>query len=256
MHASRSTLFARAVLVVWWLCPIPVEAQQSSSPVPQAAPFLWRTNAVMSGGTRIKTGALAGNITLYGPTGNTSSTFSINADNGGQTQFNVSNGLSEYRTLSGGTPSGNAIGPGGVSYALSTQNPTPTSAWFLAAISIASRLVARDYAKAYVGRETKNGALVNHLQIWRQANGATSDVAAAVKSLTLEDVYLDDVSHLPVLVAFNLHPDSGSSSSVPVEVYFSNYQEVQNCPVAYHIQVYMSGSPFWDLQVSSASLTY
>jgi len=232
------------------------EAQLPPSTVPQAPPFLWRTIAVMTGGTRIKSAALTGTITLYGPTNNATSTFSVSADNSGQSKFNVANGLSESRSLSGGTPSGNVIGPGGVSYALSTQNPMTTSAWFLTTFSVASRLVARDYANSYVDRETQNGVLVRHVQVWEQANGSTPDVAAAVKSLTLEDIYLDEMSHLPVLVAFNLHLGSGSLSNVPVQVYFSNYHQVQNCPVAYHIQVYMNGSPFWDLQVSSASLAH
>ena len=62
------------------------------------------------------------------------------------------------------------------------------------------------------------------------------------------------MSHLPVLVAFNVRLDNGSI--VPVQIHFSDYRTVQDCPVAYHIQVSMSGAPFWDLQVSSATLTY
>src|SRR5579859_3259220 len=207
-------------------------AQQSSSLGPQAPPFLSRTIAVMTGGTRIKSAALAGNITLYGPTSNATGTFSVSGDGSGQSKFNISNGLSEFRTLAGGTPSGNVIGPSDMSYTLSAQNAMTTSAWFLTIFSVASRLVPRDYANSYMDKETLNGVPVRHLQVWQQANGATPDVQAAVKSLTLEDIYLDEMSHLPVLVAFNLHLGSGSLSNVPVQVYFSNYQRVQNCPVA------------------------
>jgi hypothetical protein len=148
------------------------------------------------------------------------------------------------------------MSPGGVSYSVSAQNPMTTSAWFSSALDVESRLVAKDYAKSYVGRETKDGIVVNHLQIWEQANGATSATRAAVQGLTLEDIYLDEMTHMPVLVAFNLHLGSGGLSNVPVQIHFSNYQRVQKCPVAYHIQVYMNSGLLWDIQLSSASVNY
>jgi len=131
-----------------------------------------------------------------------------------------------------------------------------TSTWFFPALDIASRLVARDYAKSYVGRETKDNALVNHLQAWEQANGAAANARTAAKSLTLEDIYLDEMSHMPVLVAFNLHLNNAGLLNVPVLIHFSDYRQVQNCPVAHHIRVYMNSVLVWDLQVSSASLNY
>jgi hypothetical protein len=257
MLAKTRGLAARGMLVITLSLFSPfLQAQQSSSLGPQAPPFLWRTIAVMTGGTRVKSATLAGTITLYGQTNNATSTFSASADSSGNSQFNISDGLSEYRTVSGGTSSGTVIGPGDVSYTLSAQSPMTTSAWFLAAFSVAARLVPRDYANSYMDSETQNGVLVHHLQVWQQANGATPEVSASVKSLTLEDIYLDQMSHLPVLVAFNLHLGTGSLSNVPVQVYFSNYQQIQNCTVAYHIQVYMNSSLFWDLQVSSATFSH
>jgi hypothetical protein len=257
MLSEIRILSARGMLVITLSLFSPfLQAQQPSSLGLQAPPLLWRTIAVMTGGTRIKSATLAGTITLYGQTNNTTSTFTASADTSGNSQFNISNGLSESRSVSGGTSSGNVIGPGGVSYTLSTQNPMTTSAWFLTAFSVASRSVPRDYANSYMDSETQNGVLVHHLQVWQQASGATPDVSASIKSLTLEDIYLDQMSHLPVLVAFNLHLGTGPLSNVPMQVYFSNYQKTQTCTVAYHIQVYMNGSLIWDLQVSSASFSH
>ena len=222
--------------------------------VPQAPPFLRRAYAAMTRGARIKSVALTGIITAYGTSGNASSTFSFSADNTGQSRFDIFGGPSEFRTVSGGVPSGSGIGPGGVSYTVSAQNPMTISAWFFPALAVAPRLVARDYAKSYAGRETQDGIVVNHLQTWEQANGATADARAAVKRLLVEDIYLDEMSHMPVLVAFNLHLGNGSRPSVPAQIHFSDYRRVQGCPVAHHIQVYMNGALFWDIQLSSVSL--
>ena len=232
------------------------EAQLPPSAAPQAPPFLRRTHAAMTVGTRIKSVAMTGSITLYGASRNASSTFSFTADNNGQSRFDVYGSSGEFRTVSGGVPSGSGVGPNGVSYAVGAQNPMTTSAWFFPALDIASRLVARDYAKSYVSRETKDGVVVNHLQVWEQANGATTDARTSVRGLTLEDIYVDEMTHMPVLVAFNLHLGNGGLSNVPVQIHFSNYRRVQNCPVANHIQVYMNGALFWDIQLSSASLNY
>jgi len=40
-------------------------------------------------------------------------------------------------------------------------------------------------------------------------------------------------------------PSPTVSLEFPVQIHFSNYRRVQNCPVAYHIQVYMNGALFW-----------
>lgn len=233
----------------------PDAAGQSTSPVPQASPFLRRMHAAMTGGARIKSSALTGSITLYGAAADASGTFSFTADKNGGSRFDVSGGLSEFRSVSGGIPSGSGIGLGGV-YTVDAQNPMTTSAWFFPALSVESMLVARDFAKSYVGRETKDGRVVNHLQIWHQANRGTPTAIATVKQATVEDVYVDELTHMPVLVTFNLHTNLRSLASIPVQIHFSDYRLVQNCPIAYHIQVYMLGAPFWDIRVSSASLNY
>lgn len=232
----------------------PVATAVATPPLP--SPFLWRTLAVMTGGQRVQSVTVSGDITIYGSSANTDSTFSFSANDSGESQLSIGTGVGESRTVSGGVPSGNGIGPGGVSYPISAQNPMNTSAWFFSELNIAARLVAKNYAKVYVGRETKDGHTVNHLQLWEQANGATSTAAAAVKALSLEDVYVDEMSHLPIAVAFSLHVAGANPSNIPVEVHLSNYQSVQNCSVAHSIQVDMLGLPFWGVQFSSVALSF
>ena len=231
-------------------------ASTAAATAPLPSPFLWRTLAVTTGGQRIQSAIIAGNITIFGIAANTGSTFSFSAYNNGETQLSIGTGAGESRTVSGGVPSGTGIGPGGVTYPVNSQNPMNISAWFFPALDIDSRLVAKEYAKTYVGRETKDGHTVNHIQMWEQANGATATAASGVKAVSLEDIYVDEMSHLPVVVAFSLHLAGGPSPTVPVEIHFSDYQTVQNCPVARNIQVDVLGVPFWSIQFSSVTLSF
>lgn len=233
-----------------------LNGQQAIAAAPQAAPFLARTVAVLSAGTRIKSANLTGTVTAYGPTSSATTPFTASATTTGQSQFNAANGLSESRIVSNGTPTGTVVGPGGTLYALSSGSSMTPSAWFMTVFTLASRLVGQNYGSSYADRETQSGTPVHHLQVWQQPNAATGIAAATLKSLTTEDIYINQATHLPVLVGFNLHLGAGALASVPVQVSFSNYQVVQNCPVPRHIQVYMNGSLAWDLQVTSAVLNY
>jgi len=233
-------------------------AQQVATNSPDAAAILRRAFSTMSSGARISSTAIAGSATRYDGSVGASGTFAFSADSTEQSRFDFSlpTGTSgEIRTVTDGAPSGSGIAPGGVVYAVGPQNPMTASAWFFPALTLAPRLAAQYYGKSYVGKESRNGVAVSHLQVWRQSNEGTVATAATVRQLSLEDVYLDWTSHLPVAITFSLHSIGGVAGDTPVEVDFSDYQMVQGSPVPYHIRVYMAGALFWDIQVSSVSIT-
>jgi len=65
----------------------------------------------------------------------------------------------------------------------------------LPALDIASRLVARDYAKSYVSRETKDGVVVTSSGLG-QANGATTE-REHLSGAHAGDIYVDEIDHMP-----------------------------------------------------------
>jgi hypothetical protein len=86
---------------------------------------------------------------------------------------------------------------------------------------------------------------------------------AYVKQQTQYDIYLDPSTWLPVAMTFNrqfdpaapsqfLAPAQTSSAGVLEEVRYSNYQQVQGIPIAFHLQVFFQGTLFSDIQISSA----
>jgi len=58
---------------------------------------------------------------------------------------------------------------------------------------------------------------------------------------------------MPVLGAFNLHLGNGGLSNVPVQFTFRTIGGSE-LPVCVHIQVYMNGALFWDIQLHRQAL--
>ena len=106
---------------------------------------------------------------------------------------------------------------------------------------------------------------MEHIAIWqRPINSLPASSAAYVQQQTQYDIYLDSSTSLPVAMTFTRQFDSGVSSRflAPVqaspsagvleEVRYSNYQQVQGVPIAFHLQVFFQGVLHSDIQISSA----
>jgi hypothetical protein len=63
---------------------------------------------------------------------------------------------------------------------------------------------------------------------------------------------LDASTYLPVALTFNAHPDNDAGTNIPVEIDFSNYQQVNGVQIPFHVQKFLNGPLFLDVTVQSA----
>jgi hypothetical protein len=168
--------------------------------------------------------------------------------------LNLSNGpRSEVRNVSNSIPQGSWTGTDGVSHAVPMHNCMTDASWFAPQLSVLSQISDPSIAVLYVGQETRDGTAVQHLH-FEAPQSTTVDPTGLIRHLTSEELYLDASSLLPVAITFNTHPDNDAGTDIPVEVDFSNYTRVNGAQVAFHVQQYLNGSLFLDLEIQSAVL--
>jgi hypothetical protein len=129
-----------------------------------------------------------------------------------------------------------------------------------------SGLGSPDYVSSDLGVETRNGISVEHIAVWQlPISTLPASSVAYVKQQTQYDIYVDPSTWLPVAMTFNrqfdpaapsqfLAPAQPSSAGVLEEVQYSNYQQVQGIPVAFHLQVFFQGTLQSEIQISSAKI--
>jgi hypothetical protein len=267
MRSARFGLLGLVVFVV------PAWSQQTQPATPPAvqqagsgAPFLKQALTAQTGGAPIADVTLSGTITveitptLVPETG----TVSLAATSGGhsKTIITVPSGkYTDIRDYSGTTHTATLITPDGTQTLSPDSLMSPDPAWFFSAFLMSSTLASSDYVCADAGPETRAGRPVEHLAIWNYPAGMSGPVAMAIQNDTQQDLYLDSSTFLPVSLLLKLrgnYADTslqhwGKSVLVPEEVRFSDYRQVQGRPVAFHIQLYIQGALFFDIQLSSAT---
>jgi hypothetical protein len=248
---------------------VPVWAQQTqtaTTPTPAQGPaLLQRSLAALTGGAPINDVTLRGSVTVSNGTTTESGTILLAATSGGQskTALTMPSGLyTDIRNYSSSGHTGAITAPDGPATLSPDDLQSPHPAWFFPAFLMSSTLTASDYDVSYAGREQRAGATVDHAAFWNHPIGVPPLVAFAFQTDTQQDIYIDSASSLPVSVALKLrsayqdttiqHRDL--SVFTPEEIRFSDYRLVQGGSVAFHIQVYLVGNLFYDIQISSASV--
>ena len=143
-------------------------------------------------------------------------------------------------------------GTNGVSHPVAAHNCRVGEIWFFPALSFATKLSDPNLVVAYVDAETKNGVSVQHLKYSLLMPTLPAGPSSVYSQLSTTHVYLNSSSHLPIAIAFNVHPDNNMLVDIPVEVDFSDYQTVEGVQVPFHIQKYLNGSLLLDLTVQNA----
>ena len=151
-------------------------------------------------------------------------------------------------------PAGAWSGPDGVAHSMATNNCWTDASWFFPTLTLEAISANTQMAVSYLGADTSKGRSLLHLQVTRAAAGQTADVTALILRLSLMDIYLDPQSFLPVVVDFNVQPDTGVNANIPFEIQFGNFQSISGGLVPFHIQKYLQGSLLLDLVVTNVTL--
>ena len=261
----------------FFLLPIALAAQGTSPPtiVPprpgRSIALALKSMAAQAGGAPANDVTLTGTITLAGGpnAGSGAITLSATRDGKSQVSMNLPSGQqTEARSYSPMSHTGTWTGPDGASHDFSVLNTLgPHPAWYFPAFVMQSGFMSTQYFAGDLGPATWDGASVEHLQIFRRPSSARYKPAVVnpfLKQMSQHDIYLDPASLLPVAMTFNVHLDSANATHLLVpegtpagdyleEVRFSDYQQVQGRPVAFHVQVYFNGVLFADIHLASAN---
>jgi hypothetical protein len=224
--------------------------QGASTSNPQALSYAAQSMAALTGGATISDVTLTGNVTWNISLADSgTATLRALGTAESRTDFALSSGTrTEIRDAQTGIQIGLWLNPDGSSGPISFQNCQTDAAWFFPVLG--SLAAGANVVLSYVGEETRNGELVQHIQ--SSIIEPTASVAPLSQFSTM-NFYLDASSLLPVAMTLNAHPDNNNITALPVEIDFSNYQSIGGALVPMHIQRFLQGALQVDLSISNVS---
>lgn len=247
--------FKTTVVLVLWIVAIATltVAQTSSVPTSDVRALSLASQALLAlnHGLSISDVTLTGTATYTAGSDTKTGAATLKALGRSYSRVDLSLGApvrSEVRSVS--SHMGALIDASGVSHRPPLHNCLTDAVWFFPAFTSLS--AGSNIVFSYVGQETKNGVPVWHLHSYVSAQTPYDE--ATMKHLTAMDFYLDSGSLLPVAIAFNLHPDNNSTTDVPVEIRFSDYQLVSGFTVPLRIQKYLQNNLLLDFQISQVAV--
>jgi len=230
----------------------PLFAQQPPSD-PQAVAYAGQSIAAITGGNTIYDVTLTGNITWGGSTKPETGSVVLLALGTGESRMDMSlpSGMrSEIRDASTGVAQGEWVAPNGTSGLFSLENCATDAVWFFPALGSLAR--GTNIVLLYIGQETRNGVLVQHIQsyVYQPNPGGENPTP---QHLSTMDFYLDIATLVPVSITYNAHPDNGATTDLPVEIKLFDYQNVNGVLVPTHIQRLLQGNLTVDISISGAA---
>lgn len=235
----------------------PLWAQQSVSTDAQTAALMQQSITNQTGGVQITDVTLNGTVTFFDTASQESGTITLTATANGQSQVVLqlpSGRRSETRLLSSsGVSTGTRIGTDGVAYNLPAYNVMIYPTWFFPVFVMNASMSSSTFVASNMGPESRDGATAYHIAVWQQQAGDSPNTAFARKHLSSEDIYLDTTSLLPVALAYNTHPESGSAADIPIEIRFSSYQHMQGKTYPTHLQIYIMQTLAYDVEISTVT---
>jgi hypothetical protein len=215
----------------------------------QALLYAAQAIVALTGGTTIGDVTLTGNVTWNGTDTGTLTLRALGL-NESRMDLALSDGtLTEIRDSQTGAPLGQWISQNNSSGYFASQNCWTDSAWFFPVLSSLS--VGPTTVLSYIGKETRNGVTVQHIQSYQFISGTF--FGPTPQQLSTIDFFLDATTFLPTAVAFNVHPDDDMGTNLAVEIDYSEYQKFNGISVPTHIQKLQQGNPLIDITITDAS---
>jgi hypothetical protein len=109
-----------------------------------------------------------------------------------------------------------------------------------------------DEAFQYVGQETFNGISVQHVLVWNTF--ASNSKIQKLAPFTKTDIWLDSNTSLPVKLAYARRAGEGAVPSIPVEVFFSNYKNVNGILYPFQVKKSYNGTPWETIIIASVAV--
>jgi len=158
----------------------------------------------------------------------------------------------EQRDVTSGVPSGYWTDGQGNQHSMAGHNLFTPESWFCPAVAISRIVQASNMDIQLIGEESRNGATVEHFRAESIPSGTNAGSDLLVH-LSQVDIYIDPETLRPVVLTFNLHPDTNASVDIPVEIRFSAYTQVGQVWTPMSIKRYVNGALGLDLEVQTAS---
>lgn len=259
---SRRRAFGVDLLVllagcgVVWLRPPSARAQQAPQD-PQALALINQGLALLNGGTALSDVTLQATVTYTSGSDLETGTATLQAlgNTNDIVVLNLTLGQQqEVRNSQAGVPAGAWVYPDNTVSLYAFQNCWTDAAWFSPGLILTSMPANPQVGLVNVGAGTWNGLSVNHVQSYQLLSAQSPSTTALIEGLSLEDLYLDATSELPLAIDFNLHPDGDLTTNIALEVQFGNYQTVNGMSVPFHVQRFVNGSLFLDFTVTSVTV--
>jgi hypothetical protein len=248
------TLKRLAVTLGLLLIPVTVHSQSD----PQAVTLATQALAALDGTTPVSDVTLTGTATRTAGSDIESGNITLKALQTLYSRYDLTTSSStrtEVRNVtSAGLPQGYWVNPDGSAQYMAAHNCLTGAVWFFPALSSLNLVTNPAYMVSYIGLETRNGNQVQHIRFALIPPSTAIAFGPTAQTLSTTDVYLDPTSTLPVAIAFFTHAQTDAGINIPVEIDFSNYQQVNGVQIPFHVQKLLNGTLFLDVTIQSAVL--
>lgn len=114
---------------------------------------------------------------------------------------------------------------------------------------IEAALNNKDVAIEYEGLETIDGRQTHHLRYWNTF--ASNPKAQRLARLTTRDIWIDNLTHLPVKLAYEQRSSTGASPGVPISVTYEDFKPEANFLLPHTVRQSYNGTPWATITLTS-----
>lgn len=232
-----------------------VLAQTAAIPVsdPNAVSLASQSLRSLAGGTALTDITIQANANYVAGSDEETGTATLVARGNAQSRITLSLSGGQRQEIRNGIE-GARVGANGAVTAMATHNCFINADWFFPALSLSALASDPTQIAVYAGQQVYEGRQVYHLTLFRYLGPQSAGASNLIQRVSTLDLYLDAVSLRPVALDFNVHPDNDANTSIPAEILFGGYQQMQGVWVPTRIQKYLQGSLLLDLTVTSVGV--
>lgn len=250
-------------LFVYSLClgffVLPAVSQTSSSQQVNASAFLGQVANAFSAGKPVNNVQLTGSAKWYAGSLDDSGsvTLTVNATGVATMQLSLAKkgSWSESQTAFGMGMACQWAGSDGTAHQGDAMNCLRPLAWFLPLISLQPASMPTSIGVADLGTGRVGSGTYRHLQCQAVLTTMPTELLSGSVTASTTDIGIDPNTLMPTVISYQVHPDNGARVNVPIEIHYSNYQQVNGVEIPFVIQRYVNGSLQLEIYVSSAQIS-